>query len=108
MDQEAMLQAKPTPPTPKWLSPQNGTSIQPNQIFEFLGIHFAFQASPKEIWEVVVQWVEKKIDKWITKHMALAPKFQIYTKSIDNYPCLLIFLSSLVISSLWTPQKGSL
>jgi hypothetical protein len=45
---------------------------------------FAFQASPQDLWEVVVQTVEKKIGKWISKCLALAAKIQLCTRALAS------------------------
>lgn len=44
-------------------------------MFKFLGIPFAFQASPTQLWSFMIQKVEKKLNYWATKKPSLASKF---------------------------------
>jgi hypothetical protein len=44
-----------------------------------LGIPFPFQVLPWKIWHMVIQQMEKKIEKWLTKPLAIAIKFQVCT-----------------------------
>lgn len=60
--------------------PASWTWTQCRQIFKFLGIPFAFQASTKVLWEVVLQRMPKKVNKWITNPFSLMPRFQICSK----------------------------
>jgi hypothetical protein len=45
-----------------------------------MGIPFTLEASPHDLWEVLVQRVDKKIEKWVTRRLTLVEKFQICTK----------------------------
>jgi hypothetical protein len=67
-------------PIPSLLENQGWDWIQLSQIFKFLSIPFPFQASSKEVWEVVIERVVNKIEQCLASPMALATKFLIYTK----------------------------
>jgi hypothetical protein len=69
---------------PLWFAEEGWKWILPNKIFKFLGIPFAFQASPKDIWDVLILQVEKKIDKLIAKPMTLIAKLRICAKALET------------------------
>lgn len=50
------------------------------KVFKFLRIPFTFQAFSKELYDVFIERIDMKIDKWITKGMTLVAKLQICTK----------------------------
>jgi len=48
---------------PAWLADRGWAWIQPGKFLKFLGILHASQASPKELWDVVIYKVKEKIDR---------------------------------------------
>ncbi|XP_059064547.1 uncharacterized protein LOC131856688 [Cryptomeria japonica] len=86
-------------PCPAWLQPFSWKWIGPGETFRFLGIPFAFQASPMELWQVVLARVEKKLAYWITKPLSLAGKFQICSK--------VLAATHVYYSSCWAPSKAA-
>jgi len=71
-------------PTLDWLASQGLVWIQPSHVLKNLGIPCAFQGSPKEMREVFMQRVARKIDKWTTKPLPLVARFQICTKVLEG------------------------
>lgn len=86
-------------PCPAWLQPVGWKWIGLGETFHFLGIPFAFQASPAELWQVVLARVEKKLACWITKPLSLAGKFQICSK--------VLAATHVYYSSCWAPSKAA-
>ena len=62
-------------PALPWLSQFEWKWVTHWEIFHFLGIPFAFQASLLELWNAVLAKITKKLDYWITKPLSLAGKF---------------------------------
>lgn len=83
---------------PPWLLNFPCKWIQLGEVFKFLGIPFAFQASPTLLWANVVQKIEKKLDYWFTKKLSLASKFQICSKVLSA--------THIYYSSCWVPSKN--
>ncbi|XP_059073690.1 uncharacterized protein LOC131874367 [Cryptomeria japonica] len=84
-------------PCPALLQPYGWKWIGPGETFHFLGIPFAFQASPAELWQVVLARVEKKLAYWVTKPLSLVGKFQICSK--------VLAATHVYYSSCWLPSK---
>lgn len=72
--------------------------IRNDEMFKFLGIPFAFQASPAQLWNYVVHKVEKKLSYWTTKKLSLVGKFQICSKVLAS--------THVYYSSCWVPSKA--
>ncbi|KAH9294882.1 hypothetical protein KI387_038470 [Taxus chinensis] len=86
-------------PKPPWLEGFQWLWIEPGIQFKFLGIPFAFMASPADLWDYVIQRVEKKISFWLTKHLSLAGKFQVCSK--------VLAATHVYYSSCWAPSKAA-
>lgn len=85
-------------PIHDWLTQFPWKWIQNGKMFKFLGIPFAFQASPTQLWSFVVQKVEKKLSYWATKKLSLAGKFHICSKILAS--------THVYYSSCWVPSKN--
>lgn len=85
-------------PTPSWLQGYGWKCILPGGIFRFLVIHFAFEDSLVELWNVVLQRI-KKLTFWVTKPLSLVGKFQICSK--------ILVVAHVYYSSCWTASKAS-
>lgn len=62
-----------------WLTQFQWNYICLREVFKLFGISFAFQGSPAQLWNFVVQKVQKKLNYWMTKNLSLVGKFQIYS-----------------------------
>lgn len=69
------------------------------EIFYFMGIPFAFQALPVDLWNAVLVKIAKKLDYWLTKPLSLVGKFQICSK--------VLAAMHLFYSSCWAPSEAS-